>query len=114
MVPGVVQASAPHPVDIFLEHVHAVEGVKHVVQDAAGGEDVVDVFLGAVPEAELEDPETSLQDTEEALNVLAHALKRPRESSVLAVRRVLGRSDEGRPLFGRTNNSRIFNKNSGG
>ena len=64
MVPGVVQASAPHLIDIFLVDVHAVEGVKHDVQDAAGGEYVGDDFLGAVPEAELEDPETSLQDTE--------------------------------------------------
>ena len=49
--------------------------MKHVVQDAAREEHVVDGLFRAVEKRELEDPEPALQDAEEALDVLPDALQ---------------------------------------
>ena len=99
VLPGVVQASAPSPVHVFLELIHSVGGVEHVVQNTAR-EDVVNTFLGVVSDAELQHSETALQDAEKALHILSYAFKRPGEDGVVVVRRILGRGHEGRPLSG--------------
>ena len=61
--------------DTSLELVHPVVHVKHVVQDAAREEHVVDGLFRAVEKRELEDPGPALQDAEEALDILPDALQ---------------------------------------
>ena len=72
--PRVNVALGPGPVDALLKQSDPVESVEHVVQYAAGEEDVVDPLSGAVEERHLQDPEPPLQNPKEAFHVLAHFL----------------------------------------
>ena len=87
--PRVVEAVHPHPVDARLELVHPVVHVKHVVQDAAREEHVVDDLFHAVEEGGLEGPEVALQDVQEAFDVLADALQLLAVPGIFRSRRVL-------------------------
>lgn len=83
--PGFVHPSACRPLHASLQLVHAVEGVEHVVQDAAGEEHVVDVLLVVVGDAKLEGPEALLENAEKAIHVLADTLQHRRKGCVVGV-----------------------------
>ena len=74
--PRVADSSTANPAVVVLHLAHVVEGVQHVVQNAAGEEHAVDALLLVVGHGELQDSEAGLENAEEALHVLAHALQR--------------------------------------
>lgn len=90
--------STANPVRVLHQLVHAVEGVQHVVQDAAREKHVVDALLALVRHGELQDPKATLQDAEEALHVLAYALQPLRKEQVVLAQRVLRGLDQDLPL----------------
>ena len=69
--------------DAFFELIQSVKVVKDVMQNTTCEPDVVDVFLFAEKETELEYSEPPLDSTEKAFNVLPHALQPPAEPRIL-------------------------------
>lgn len=97
-LPRALEPGAAGPVDVLLELVHAVEGVEHIVQNATREEDVVEALLPLIRHGELQNPEAALQDAEEALHVLPHALQPLRKQQVAFAQWVLGGLNERHPL----------------
>ena len=95
---GVEQPVTLVPVDVFLEHVHPVEGMQHVVKGAAREEHVVDVLFAAVRNGKLKDSEAPLEDAEEAFNILAHALQHLAPHLLFNTHRGFRGGHENRPL----------------
>ena len=93
-------SSTANPAVVVLHLAHVVEGVQHVVQNAAGEEHVVDALLLVVGHGELQDSEAGLENAEEALHVLAHALQRLGEGYVAFEYWVLAGLHERNPLDG--------------
>ena len=90
MLPRVLELGTADPVHILLEPIHTVVGMKHVVQDAAREEHVVDALLLLVGHGELQDSEANLQDSAKALHIFPHALQPLREQRVAFAQRVFG------------------------
>ena len=71
---GVGIAVSPLPVHARLEEFDSIEVEQHVVQHAAGQEDVVDALRFFVETRGFQDPEPTLEGVKKALRVLVNAL----------------------------------------
>lgn len=88
----------PFPIGVGFKLVQPIEGMQHIVKDAAREKHVVDFFLCTIQYGKLEESKATLQAPKAAFDVLSNTLQCIAPACLLYVLRILDSRDENSPL----------------